>query len=512
MTDPAPRPLSRRSVLRGAAVLGAASAAGPLLNLATARPAFAADPVPAPDGTAGSYTIRFDQAAKQTIRGLGFEIQSDSIASGNAGLPTAVSGVPYDLTPSERTRFYQQMLKGGRTDHGFRYCRLALGLYHRGVDASGKHLQDRYTGQTALLADMVQQAGLEGVAAEYWSPAPGWKANNSFVGAGISLASFAPADLSALGDAMVADLNYLSSRGVPITMWGLQNEPHEKPTGYSSCYYTTDDYVKAFKAVAPKIKAAYPNVMIHADSWDGWQGEIGTALREDPAAAALVDAWTFHKIGQDSDYQLRRNYTSGAGGKACFNNEFEYLSGNPFSPEFRCINTAQSIMNWMTFQNSPTWFWLHALKPTTNSESKGYGLGFWRPPQDTNFNPDHFPDLPVGHWTWNPENWNAVCGFLKYMPWDSVRYGVDEPLGSDGKAYKDHRIMAWRTTQGKPVLVITNRNPTETFTYTINTQTTGDFRGNRFGPTTNNQYISAKTGPVLTISVPPRSIEFWVHA
>ncbi|MET9397127.1 hypothetical protein [Kitasatospora sp. NPDC002965] len=507
MSRPEPHGISRRSILRGAAVAGAAAAASPLLNLATAGPAFAVgDPAPAPDGTTGSYTIRFDQAAKQTIKGLGFEIQSDSIASGNAGLPTEATGVPYDLTTSERTRFYQQMLKAGRSDHGFRYCRLALGLYHRGVDPTGKYFIDRYAGQTALLADMIQQAGIEGVSAEYWSPAPAWKANNSLIGRGATLASFTPAALSALGDAMVADLNYLSSRNVPISMWGLQNEPSAL-ADYSTCYYTGDNYRKTFLAVAPKIKAAYPNAMIHVASQDGWDGKQGSTIRNTPAANALVDAWTYHRIGKDSTEQITRNFTTGADGRPVFNNEFEYLN-NEFTPEFQCINTAQSIMNWMTFQNSPTWFWLHALKPTTNSESLGYGLGFWRPPSDTNFS--HFPNIPAGHWDFNPRHWNAVNGFLKYMPWDSVRYGVDKPLAGDGLPYRDHRIMAWRTPAGKPVLVITNRNPTTPFTYTINTQTAGAFQGIRFGPTTNNQGIETKTGPTLTITVPPRSIEFWI--
>ncbi|MGV9268182.1 glycoside hydrolase family 30 beta sandwich domain-containing protein [Kitasatospora sp. NPDC003701] len=509
MTDSAPRPVSRRSVLRGAAALGAATAAGPLLNLATAGPAHAADPAPAADGTAGSYTIRFDQAAKQTIKGLGFEIQSDSIASGNAGLPTTVSGVPYDLTTSERSRFYSQLLKAGRADHGFRYCRLALGLFHRGVDPTGKYFVDRYTGQTALLADMIQQAGIEGVAAEYWSPAPGWKSNNALIGG--SLASFAPADLSALGDAMVTDLNYLSSRGVPIKMWGLQNEPDQgqpaQNIGYSTCVYSTSQYLQTFKAVAPKIRAAYPNAMIHANSEDGCTGPYGTAIRADATALSLVDAWTFHKIGSNSDVQITDNFTSKLAGKVVFNNEFEYLNGA--ITDWRCVNTAQSIMNWMTFQNSPTWFWLHALKPTTNSESAGYGLGFWRPPSDTDFS--HFPNIPVGHWDFNPRMWNAVAGFLQYMPWDSVRYGVDEPVGSDGKPLRDHRIMAWKTPQGKAVLVVTNRNPSTSFTYTVNTQTTATFQGSRFGPATNNQFISSKTGPTLTITVPPMSVEFWVR-
>lgn len=94
-------------------------------------------------------------AQRQTILGLGFEIQSDSIGSGNNGLPASNSSVPWDLTPSERSRFYTEMLTG------FRYCRLALGLYLRGTTADGKQIVERWPGQAAVLADMAKQSGIE---------------------------------------------------------------------------------------------------------------------------------------------------------------------------------------------------------------------------------------------------------------------------------------------------------------------------------------------------------------
>ncbi|MFG2819963.1 hypothetical protein ACGFX4_11115 [Kitasatospora sp. NPDC048365] len=497
MSHAGQHPLGRRSLLRGAAIGAAALATGPLIGRSPAR-AVGLD--------SASYTIRYDNGARQTILGLGFEIQSDSINSGNNGMPTEVSGVPFDLTPSERTRFYQQILKANRSDRGFRYCRLALGLYHRGLDPTNKHIIDRYEGQTALLAEMIQQAGIEGVAAEYWSPAPGWKSNSSYIKG--TLASFDPAFLDQVGDAMVQDLDYLAARGVPISMWGLQNEPDALPA-YSSCFYEPADYLAAFKAVTPKIKAKYPNVLIHADSRGGWSGDRGKLVAADPQALSYVDAWTYHRVGTYADEQISGDYTSGAAGKPVFNNEFEYL--HPTSSFNRTINTAHSIMNWMVFQNAPTWFWLHALKPTTNSESKGYSLGFWRPPSDTDFSSGHYPSIQTGHWDFNPENWNAVAGFVQYMPWDSVRHHVEEPVHSDGTPYNDHRIMAWKTPSGKQVFAVTNRSSSAPFTYTVDTQTASAFEGHRFGPTTNNQTLSRRTGPVITVTVPPLSIEFWVR-
>ncbi|MEU9671764.1 hypothetical protein AB0E25_40920 [Streptomyces bobili] len=485
----APTP-SRRSILRGAAVAGAATAFSPLIGFAS----------PAQAATSGSYTIRFDNGRKQTILGLGFEIQSDSIGSGNQGLPDTVSGVPYDLTESERTRFYSQMLKGGRSDRGFRYCRLAMGLYYRGLDPTKKLMRDRYDGQAALLADMCNKAGIEGMAVEYWSPAPAWKDNNAYIGG--KLKSFDPAFLGQFGDALVADLDYLVAGGCRISEWGLQNEAALSPRTYSSATYTADEYYKTFKAVAPKIRAKYPDVRIHADSFEGWHGPLGKALAADPEVMKYVDAWSFHRIGSNSNEQMSKDFTSGSQGKLVYNNEFEYLDNK--TSDWRTINTAQSIMNWMTFQNSPTWYWLHALKPIANAEAAGYSLGFWRPPHDTNFS--RFPDLKPGHWTWNPKNWNSLAGFVKYMPWDSVRYTVDESA-----RLADQRIMAWKTPAGKPVFALTNRSTTESFTFTVDTQTPGTFEGHRYGPATNNQDLGLKTGPKLTITLPPLSIEFWIR-
>ena len=56
------------------------------------------------------------------------------IGSGNNGLPEAPIAVPHDLVPSERQRLADEMLKG------FRYCRLAGGLYWRGLDDTENHV------------------------------------------------------------------------------------------------------------------------------------------------------------------------------------------------------------------------------------------------------------------------------------------------------------------------------------------------------------------------------------
>jgi O-glycosyl hydrolase len=439
------------------------------------------------------YTLRVDQP-RQTLWGLGVEIQSDSIGSGNNGLPAATTSVPHDLVANERTRFYKDMLKG------FRYVRLAMGLYFRGLDAEQKQIVERFPGQAALLRDMIEQSGMEGAAVEYWSPAPYWKSSNSYING--SLKQFDAAFLDQFGDALVQDVNYLKSKNIPVVQWGLQNEPAIGDAPYSSCYYTGNQYYTTFKAVAAKIRTNFPDVFIHANSWNGQSGFGGPEIRADATALSYVDGWTWHRIGTHSNEQITTNFTTNSVGKYVFNNEFEYLSGGATNDRF--INTTQSIMNWMTFQNSPTWFWLHALKPTYNSEASGYALGFWRPEDDTDFT--KYGNIQPGHWDYNKQNWHSIAGFLEYMPWNSVRYGVDEAT-----VRNDNRIMAWKTPQGKFVIALTNRSSTNSFTFNIDVGGNRSFAGYRYTPSQANIALGARNGTAIAPTLPPQSVEFWVE-
>lgn len=443
---------------------------------------------------------------RQTILGLGVEIQSDSIGAGNNGLPPQVEAIPHDLVPSERTRLYQDMLKG------FRYARLAMGLYYRGLSPDQKTIGPRYATQNADLAELIAQSGMEGVAAEYWSPAPGWKTNNEYVNGG-SLKQFDPSFLGQFGDNVVAELRQLQNNGIPVVMWGLQNEPNQK-TPYSSAVYTSQQYYQTFKVVAPKVRAAFPKVLIHANSWDG-SSELGSPfpgpISSDPVALSYLDAWTWHCVGCDSNKQLRPG--TNASGKMEFNNEFEYLSGGTNAS--RMINTAQSIMNWMTFRNSPSWFWLHALKPAGDSVALGYGLGAWRVPTNGDFT--QWPNVQAGYWDYIPTNYNAIAGFLSYMPWNSTRYDVKENAVSN-----DQRVMAWKTPAGKLVFAVTNRTGRDTG-YRVNLPASKNFSGFLFDATPRNQTqadgtgqykgkpLGPKSGSTLDLLIPDLSIQFWVE-
>jgi O-glycosyl hydrolase len=445
---------------------------------------------------AGDYTVRLD-VPRQTIWGLGVEIQSDSIGSGNNGLPdSTTTSVPHDLTPSERTRLATDLVGRG---YGFRYIRLALGLYLRGLTPDKKNIIGRWSTQMSELASLISVSGADGVNAEYWSPAPFWKSNADYIGG--TLKAFDPTTLNDFGNSVVADLNYLQANGVPVKMFGLQNEPIYS-TNYSSCVYSDTNYVSTFNVVAGKVRASFPTVHIHVNSLDG---QSRSAVRNG-VNINYVDAWTWHKIGTDSDDQIagQASYNANTLGKLVYNNEFEYLDNT--TSDVRCLNTAQSIMNWLCFENSPTWFWLHALKPTYNAEAQGYALGYWRPADDTDFS--KYPNIQAGHFDYELRNWRAIVGFLEKMPWDSVRYQVDE-----ASTRYDQRILAFRQggAAGKLVVVVTNRGPSN-YTYNISSGLSGaTFRGYRYSPTDYAVDLGTKTGGAINVTVPSLKIEFWVQ-
>lgn len=329
---------------------------------------------------------------KQTVKGIGFEIQSDSIGSGNHGLPEEPIAVPHDLIPSERERLAKEMLRG------FRYCRLAGGLYWRGLDPKGKFLKPRWPEQLQELKQLLDTAGVEGLSFEYWSPAPYWKANRAYYGskttgghANNRLRCFAPdfdKDPEYKGDtdrflkdfanAVVADIKTLQSAGIKVSKWGLQNEPFVSNFIYSSCVYpTSPNYVAAYRAVASAIRRHDPSILLFADTEGSFPRKIGPAM-QDPEIASLVDAYCVHIVGSPcvTPLKVHEEITKKLPPRPWFQNEYEYLTGGA-TPD-RSLNTVQHIMNSFQLAENPTWYWIHCLKPLKNAEASGYSLGFWK--------------------------------------------------------------------------------------------------------------------------------------
>jgi hypothetical protein len=73
---------------------------------------------------------------------------------------------------------------------------------------------------------------------------------------------------------------------------------------YSSCTYSGYQYYQTFKAVAAQVRIAFPTAIIHVDSGSGQESPGGKLIRQDSAAEKLVDAWTWHRVGDDSNDQI----------------------------------------------------------------------------------------------------------------------------------------------------------------------------------------------------------------
>ena len=456
--------------------------------------------------TTGTYMLKTSDADRhQTIRGLGFEIQSDSYGP-NWNDKDPEQGVPHELLPEERERLSNEILKG------FRYMRLAAGLWFRGLTEDNKNFVNRYDGQVEELVKMMNDAGVEGISLEYWSPAPYWKSNSHLVGGEIR--STDPKFLEEFSDAMINDIKYLQEKGMKICTWGLQNEPIYGDTGYPCCHYEPDVYVEVFKSIAPKIRALNPAIEIILDSCNGNVGSYAEELRKSGNSEYLdyVDSWVYHRIGDNSDNVMNRasNYQANSLGKPIYNNEFEYMPDHmkDNSKEWLMINTAQSIMNWMTFLDSPTWYWLHVLKPVSDSQNRdGFGLGTFRGKSDKMSY--GYPDLETGHFQMQWWNWNAIAGFLQYMPWDSVRYTVEET-----SAKTDNRVMAWKTPEGKFVVALTNRSA-DWYGFDISLDAQRNFVGHSFDSKHLDRILDGKEfiadGAGLKALVKPWSIVFLVE-
>ena len=70
--------------------------------------------------------------------------------------------------------------------------------------------------------------------------------------------------------------------------------------------------------------------------------------------------------------------------------------------------------------------------------------------------------------------------------------------------------MAWKTPQGKLVFAMTNRSLLPV-TYTVDTGSARAFQGQQYTPTAATPTWTDKTGPVLTLTLPPTSVQFWIE-
>ncbi|WP_049903552.1 golvesin C-terminal-like domain-containing protein [Halococcus agarilyticus] len=455
--------------------------------------------VPASETPNVEFGVDWDDP-RQHIEGMGCEIQFDCIGANNDMSSCTDERVPEALSDSEAQRWYSEMLSN------FRHVRLAMGLYLRGTDSQERLLEGRYAGQIADIAETVQQSGTK-VMPTYWSPTPYFKSSDDYLYEGLE--STSTTALADMADAMVTDMQMLDQNGIDASIWSLQNEPHVKGGGYSKCGYGNGEYADALHVVGQRIRSEFPSVRIHGPDHNTGSvpsDGLSDAVRSNPEALELIDMWSWHALtssGNPDSFVGTSSLGDEALGRPVINTEFEYLGGNT-----NFTHTAKMVMNHFVYMDSPTFFWLHALKPTTvaNDESGyGYSLGWFRPPSDSDSSDDGI-DVDVGEWTYNDVNWNGIVPFVELIPHDSVRYSV---LGDD--ADDTTRVaMAWEAPNGDRGLALLNDSGS-TKSFDIDLGGSMTLSGQSFSESERFTDLGSMTTSTLSVDVDPHTLEVWTE-
>lgn len=187
------------------------------------------------------------------------------------------------------------------------------------------------------------------------------------------------------------------------------------------------------------------------------------------------------------------------------------------------VSAVNIFLNTLTFKNSPTGvIFLHAIKPTTNLESLGYGWTWWRT-TGSNASPE-FPELLPNHFTYNYWTWNSVAPFIKTVPWNSRRRNVMEDVQ---RPYQ--RIVAFETPPvnvergpllahvpaGKLIVVTTNEDSAPfTATVGVNDNALRTWAGYSFKGAANASGFNVSLGTVgpvasFNVTLAGYTVQWW---
>ena len=501
---------------------------------------------------------------RQVCQGYLFEIQGDNISANDGAQGADYSrAIPYDLKPSERKRM-ATLLKGSHS------LRLALGLYYRGVRSTNgtSSLQDgigpRLPSQRQHIFELVRDAGLEGIAPEYWSPPPHFKTTSDFAngtlwaGAAYSRATTLDsirvsdatqyaAQITALTNAMLADLEDLHSHDtypLRVQAFGLQNEPLGADAGYGSCSYTATLYLDVLKSLIPKIRSSTklsswggkPNtVQIHATSWGGPADTIGTAIVADATVLSTgktvyqeLAYWTVHQISAfnaDANAMLTSTGTSStSGGQPYYNyrvsssnpngiavagNEYENFNSPVLTRAQWFANLTSVWINLLNWTKAPLVSLIHAAKPSTDPVCGRYALFGYVVPGDNGApaDADYAGGTTYSEFFTNDVNYNAALPFMRWLK-GAQWLQVHEAAYSATK-----KVGACFNADGKLIVFALNAGSSST-TMTISLgREKRRMRALNYSSTQRDTYADgtdARTN-LLTASVPAQTLQVWAE-
>jgi hypothetical protein len=333
---------------------------------------------------------------QQPYLGGYIEVQPDSWDGSNVAVDatTKTWGYPISLLPAERAKIKNDVFNGIGTN--FMYIRFPLGFAYRGlrnIDSTtglAMNIGQRFLGQNATLKswfDSIVEAG-GGLAPEYWCPPQYWVTSGSYSGnnqlrAGgtyamtVTLQSIKITDptqynaqIIALANAMVNDLEYLHQNIAPVKMFGLQNEPDYGNSAYGECLYDAQTYNDVLAIVYPAILASAilsvyndePNVIkllvASSDEVNPFTGIANTFITNH---ASMIWGYTHHltrnvsgeSYAGGAEWYKTPTYATIKGTKTnVIMNEYEYFTTTYGTDDFRCSNNMLHLINELVYGNA----------------------------------------------------------------------------------------------------------------------------------------------------------------
>ena len=366
----------------------------------------------------GTVTSTVDETKiGQEYLGGYIEVQPDSFDGVNAPATDSTTdtwGFPFSLLPTERNKIKEEMFHGN--GKGIMYIRLPMGYAYRGyrdIDETSrlaKTIGERFKGQNASLKkwfEKISDAG-GGLAPEYWCFAPHWLTSGSYSGSNneisaggsyprsTTLASIKSSDsvqynaqIEALTDAILNDMEYLHQNVAPVRMFGLSNEPFQNNQKYGTCKIDGQTYNDVLEVLYPKLKSSdilswyndEPNeIKLHVDSSNGVPTREGGIFVQNHSD--WIWGYTYHAITQVSSNaewyksQSILNNNRNTAAKNMIMNEYEYFGTNGTDEE-RCGNNILHIINEAVYGGAKVLHpVIHICKPigqtSSDSNTRGY--------------------------------------------------------------------------------------------------------------------------------------------
>jgi hypothetical protein len=487
---------------------------------------------------------------------------------------TQVGGLLKELTTSERTRFATDLLGYGNGFRAIRWAgglhqhraRTADGkelqkMYHAGT-LTGTQVADSEDEDTLLLNAISASGKAIEIWYEEWGSGHFWKTSGVFNEAGTINYPDPVADptgyaayVTAFATAFFNNMKRVDQAGFKITRNRFFNEVGNLSQGYYphnefSSAVTNDvnffvDFVEEVIALCDAhtwTNTTAAAIRHGAQSYLGANGLGATELAASPSFSRLND-WLMHHItkfaadGQTVTATIGGTSTQKAGRPVNINeHEFFDAVRNALLASSGTITSVSSVnvtgqganaenymfaniglvflRNLMLNAATTHMLMIHAAKPTYDGDDNlGYVLANWRSTLNGTNNTGYsgFNSLSVGHWDYYPTNWNAVAGFLKYIPWNAKVMFVEKWEVGVGQAV----VCFKHPTTGKLIYVAVNRTASamtvRAFGGIKSDGTNKTFAGRRFTQSARDTVLTSINAQNIDTSVPAYSIEFWTE-